>query len=158
MAKQNGRGNCKTLILTAILAWGFLMPALGQPSGKLISLDVRDVDIRKVLMGIADQAKINILLASKIQGTLTCRVTDVDPRELIDIIARTNGYTIEEHGRILLILNESTSGNRLHFEIIPLQNAKAADVAKIIQTLKLNKKAQVTHDERTNRLIVVYEE
>ncbi len=130
-------------------------PTVGAPD---VTLDVRDADLRHVFQNLALKAGINILVSPKVKGTVTCRIVNMDPRELILSIARTNGLVIEEHGNILLILAENPPGTRVRMEVIPLQNANAADVAKIIQNLKLDKRSRVTHDERTNRLIVVYEE
>ena len=108
-------------------------------------------------MSLAAKAKINLLLSPKVRGSLTCRVTDIEAKELIEFIAKCNGYIIEKHGNIFLVLAEESSGARVRFEIIPLMNANAAEVEKIIRNLKLDKRTKVTHDARTNRLIVVYE-
>jgi type II secretory pathway component GspD/PulD (secretin) len=123
-----------------------------------VTLDVRDADLRQVFQNLALKAGINILISPKVKGTVTCRIVDMDPVELIYYLARTNGLILERHGNILLVLAENPPGTRTRMEIIPLQNANAAEVARIIQNLQLDKRARVTHDERTNRLIVVYEE
>ncbi|NLI75076.1 MAG: hypothetical protein GX442_01385 [Candidatus Riflebacteria bacterium] len=148
------------LLLAMSIAPGALPAASAQVTGDAsqVTLDVRDADLRQVFQLLANKAGINVLVSPKVKGSLTCRVVDMDPRELILFIARTNGLVIEDHGRILLILTDIPAGSRTRMEVIPLQNAKAADVAKMIETIKIDKRARVTHDERTNRLIVVYEE
>ena len=154
------------ILLSTLVMLGFLPIAAGyaqgissttvSPTGS-VSLDIRDGDLREVFLKLADQAKINLMVSPKVQGKVTFRVTDMDPVELIGFIARTNGLEIEKHGRILLIMaDDSAPPSRVRFEVIPLQNAKAAEVEKIIQNLKLDKRTTVTHDARTNRLIVVY--
>jgi type II secretory pathway component GspD/PulD (secretin) len=146
-----------TTVLMAIALF-LALSAAGAADQALISLDVRDADVREVLLNLAARAKLNVLLSPKIKGTITCRVQDMEPRELIEFIARTNGFVLEDRGRILLILGEQSIGNRVRFEVIPLMNASAQEVAKMIQTLKMDKSTRVTHDERTNRLIIVYDE
>jgi len=145
------------ILLVGLLLPGYL-PADQESASSSISLDVRDADLREVLLTLAARAKINILLSPKIRGTITCRVHDMEPRELIEFIVRTNGFVLEDRGRILLILGEQSTGDRIRFEVIPLMNASAQEVAKMIQTLKMDKRTRVTHDERTNRLIIVYDE
>jgi len=135
----------------------FLAVSVNGDEDTKIDLDVRDADLRQVLMSLAAKAKINLLLSPKVRGTLTCRVSDISAMELIEFIAKCNGYVIEKHGNILLVLGEQSPGSRVRFEIIPLMNANAAELEKIIQNLKLDKRTKVTHDARTNRLIVVYE-
>jgi|GEM_PF-5538909 len=151
----------KSIFLAVLIAAVFMTSGAlkihAQESDKPVDLDVRDADLRQVLQQLATKANINIILSPKVKGTITCRVKDVDPKELICFIARTNGLEIEDHGHVLLILTEDLPHTNVHFEIIPLQNANAADTAKMIQSLKLDKHAKVTHDARTNRLIVIYE-
>ena len=127
-------------------------------AGDPVSVDVRDEDIRKLLQFLADKGRINLIVSPKVRGTITLRVTDMEPRELIFFIARTNGMIIEDHGRILAVYADLPPAQNVRYEIIPLQNAKAEEVAKMIESLKIDKRTRVTHDERTNRLIVVHEE
>ena len=124
----------------------------------LVSVDFRDKDIRQVFQFLADKGNLNVLLSPKIRGNVTLRVTDMEPRELIFFLARTNGFIIEDNGNILAIYGDQPPTKSYRIEIISLQNAKAAEVAKMIEKLKIDKRTQVTHDERTNRLIVVHEE
>jgi protein transport protein HofQ len=141
------------LLFLVFAAW----PAFASDPDLPIDLDLRDADVRQVLMNIANKAKINLMLSPKVRGTITCRIKDMPARELIEFIVRTNGFQVEDHGRILLVLADDLPGRRTHVEVIPLQYADAAEVSKIITTLKLDKRARVTHDQRTNRLIVVWE-
>ena len=139
--------------LTAIASAG---EDLASDSSSLISMDVRDASLRDVFMKLALKTRMNVLVSPKVLGTVTFRVTDMDPKELISFLARANGLEIENHGRILLIMSELGQPTSVRMEIISLQNARAEEVAKMINTLKLDKRATVTHDTRTNRLIVVY--
>ncbi len=144
----------------------FVFPAVSgaqaqeQASGStLVTMDIRDGDLRETFLKLADRAKLNVLVSPKVRGNVTFRVTDMEPLELIQFLARANGLELEKHGSILLILaDDTTPPSRVRFEVIPLQNAKAEEVAKIIQNLKLDKHATVTHDSRTNRLLVIYPE
>jgi len=121
----------------------------------LVTMDVRDGDIRKVLMQLAQKGNINLLISPKISGTITFRVSEMDPLELIEFIVKANGLELEDHGRIKLVMGESVPGPNFRFEIISLQYAKAEEVQKMIEQLKLDKKTKVTHDTHGNRLIVI---
>lgn len=143
-----------TAFLLAFPASGLIAQSAPQKSPQ-ISIEVRDADLRTILMDLAKRANINLLLSPKIKGTITCRVTDMDPLELIVFIAKTNGLEYEDHGRIKILTVETPlDQGTLRFEIIPLQNASAEKVAKMIESLKLDKKTHVVHDEHGNRLIV----
>ncbi|MBF0499766.1 MAG: hypothetical protein HQM09_06520 [Candidatus Riflebacteria bacterium] len=130
----------------------------GDASNATPLLDVRDADLRQVLMDLAQRGHINLMISPKVSGRLSCRVTDMDTLELIQFIARANGLTYEDHGRIKLILAEEAQPTRVSFEIISLQNARAADVSQMIESLKLDKHTRVTHDVQGNRLIVIHDE
>ncbi|MFZ2959989.1 MAG: hypothetical protein WA705_24170 [Candidatus Ozemobacteraceae bacterium] len=129
-----------------------------QNSSPNVSLDVRDADLREIFTDLARKGQINLLLSPKIAGRLTCRVSDMDPLELIRFLARANGLSFEDHGSIKMILVEDAPPTHISFEIIPLQNAKAAEVSKMIESLKLDKRSHVTHDTEGNRLIIVRED
>jgi type II secretory pathway component GspD/PulD (secretin) len=142
-------------MILLVLLLAIALPAF---SSELIDLDVKDADIRQTLEKIARKASINIIVSPKVTGKLTCRVTKMDARELIEFIARTNGLEIEERGNIIAVIQGELPGKKPRVEVISLQNANSAEVAKIIQNIKRDKKVRVTHDERTNRLILVYDE
>lgn len=128
-----------------------------QNDHSVVTLEVRDADLRATLMELAGKAKINLLISPKVRGTLTCRVTDMDPFELLIFIARANGLEFEDHGRIKVIMaDEPVDQGNVTFEIIPLQNAKAEEVARMIESLRLDKNTHVVHDAHGNRLIVTH--
>lgn len=142
------------LILSLLVILVIPLPVLAET----VDLDVKDADLRQTLEKIARQASINIIVSPKVSGKITCLVNGMDAKELIYFIARTNGLEVEDHGRIMIVLAGKASSGKSRFKIIPLQNADSAEVARIIRTLKQDKSLRVTHDERTNRLIIIYDE
>jgi len=139
---------------------GMLFAADAPPqtqASSTVTIDVRDADLRAALMELAGKARINLLISPKVRGTLTCRVTDMDPLELLVFIARANGLEFEDHGRIKVIMvYEPVPQSNMTFEIITLQNANAEKVAKMIESLRLDKNTHVVHDAHGNRLIVTH--
>lgn len=148
----------RQILLKSVFVLALLIIFLPANASEMVSIDVKDADLRQTLEKIARQASINIIVSPKVTGKITCLVKNMDAKELILFIARTNGLEVEDHGRILAILAGKSTPTNVRFEVIPLQNANSAEVAKIIQTLQRDKNVTVTHDERTNRLIVVYGE
>lgn len=148
----------RQILLKSVFVLALLIFYLPANASEIVSIDVKDADLRQTLEKIARQASINIIVSPKVTGKITCLVKNMDAKELILFIARTNGLEVEDHGRILAILAGKSTPTNVRFEVIPLQNANSAEVAKIIQTLQRDKNVTVTHDERTNRLIVVYGE
>jgi type II secretory pathway component GspD/PulD (secretin) len=124
----------------------------------LIDLDVKDADIRETIEKIARKASINIIVSPKVKGKITCLVKQMDARELIVFIARANGFEVEDRGRIIVVMAGKSSGKQVRVEVISLQYGNSAEVSKIIQNIRRDKNVRITHDERTNRLILVYDE
>lgn len=135
-----------------------LMIGLPLSAGGLVDINVKDADIRETLEKIAREASINIIVSPKVSGKITCLIKQMDARELINFIARANGLVVEDHGRIIVVLAGQSISRNVRFEVISLQNANSAEVAKIIQTIRRDKNVNITHDERTNRLILQYYE
>lgn len=135
-----------------------LMIGLPLTAGRLVDINVKDADIRETLEKIAREASINIIVSPKVSGKITCLIKQMDARELINFIARANGLVVEDHGRIMVVLAGQSISRNVRFEVISLQNANSAEVAKIIQTIRRDKNVNITHDERTNRLILQYHE
>lgn len=145
-------------LLERILLFLFLAVFCTPVLAEIVDLDVKDADLRQTLEKIARKASINIIVSPKVSGKITCLVNGMEAKELILFIARANGLEVEDHGRILVVLAGKSQSGNTRFKIIPLQNANSAEVAKIIKTLKKDDSLRVTHDERTNRLIIVYDE
>jgi type II secretory pathway component GspD/PulD (secretin) len=127
-------------------------------ASRLVDLDVKDADLRQTLEKIARQASINIIVSPKVSGKITCLVNQMDARELIFFLARANGLEVEDNGPIIIVMVGKSASRKQRVEVISLQYASSAEVAKMIQSLRQDKSVSVTHDERTNRLILVYDE
>jgi type II secretory pathway component GspD/PulD (secretin) len=145
-----------TLKSAAVLV--LLLICLPIMASRLVDLDVKDADLRQTLEKIARQASINIIVSPKVSGKITCLVNQMDARELIFFLARANGLEVEDNGPIIIVMVGKSASRKQRVEVISLQYASSAEVAKMIQSLRQDKSVSVTHDERTNRLILVYDE
>ncbi|MGM0601440.1 MAG: secretin N-terminal domain-containing protein [Candidatus Rifleibacteriota bacterium] len=135
-----------------------LLICLPVMASQPVDLDVKDADLRQTLQKIARQASINLIVSPKVSGKITCLVNQMDARELIFFLARANGLVVEVRGKIIIVMPGKSESGQKRVEVISLQYADSAEVAKMIQTLKQDKSVTVTHDERTNRLILVYDD
>ncbi len=146
------------MTLKSAAALALLLICLPVMASQLVDLDVKDADLRQTLEKIARQASINIIVSPKVSGKITCLVNQMDARELIFFLARANGLEVEDNGRIIIVMAGKSASRKKRVEVISLQYASSAEVAKMIQSLRQDKSVSVTHDERTNRLILVYDE
>lgn len=117
-------------------------------SGKKISLDFQDIEVRRVLQLLADFTDINMVTADSVQGNITLRLKDVPWDQALDIILKTKNLDKRRNGNVIWIapVTELTKAEEeeakaiaqsvklapLQTEYIQLSYAKAADIEKLM--------------------------
>ncbi len=75
----------------------------GAPAGRVSEFQGDEIGL--VLRTLARQANMNVIVSAQIQGTLiTLRLTDKTPREVIEVIAESNGLLIEDRKGVTYIM------------------------------------------------------
>ena len=91
---------------------GILSPPFSQQhhrfTGKLISLDLRDVDIRDFFRLIHQISGLNIVVDSNVTGRITMVMDDVPWDQALSIALKDNGLSTELEGNVLRIAKVST--------------------------------------------------
>ena len=134
-----------------------------------ISLDLRDADLREVLMMLGTTASPNVVLHPAVQGKVSLTVHDARPDVLLDIVLNNYSLGREVQGNITRIAPLSVLADEyrqraateearltavpLETRIYVLNYAKAADVALITSKL-LSPRGVVIVDPRRNAIIV----
>ncbi len=72
--------------------------------GARIDLDVKGADLHDVFRLIADVAKVNIVVAGDVSGTVTVKLKDVPWDQALDVIARAKGLGVERDGNVISIV------------------------------------------------------
>lgn len=117
-------------------------------TGKKISLDFQDIEVRRVLQLLADFTGINMVAADTVQGNITLRLKDVPWDQALDIILKTKNLDKRRNGNVIWIapvaelikaeeeeakaIAQSVKLAPLQTEYIQLNYAKAADIEKLI--------------------------
>lgn len=70
---------------------------------ELISLDLKDADLRDVLRTFATLERINIAIDPEVRGSVTIRLHDVAWDQALDVILRSNGLGCVIDGNVLRI-------------------------------------------------------
>ncbi|MDM1243451.1 type IV pilus secretin PilQ [Acinetobacter indicus] len=126
----------------------FKPPAAQSYTGKKISLDFQDIEVRRVLQLLADFTGINMVAADTVQGNITLRLKDVPWDQALDIILKTKNLDKRRNGNVIWIapvaelikaeeeeakaIAQSVKLAPLQTEYIQLNYAKAADIEKLI--------------------------
>ncbi len=121
-------------------------------TGKKISLDFQDIEVRRVLQLLADFTGINMVAADSVQGNITLRLKDVPWDQALDIILKTKNLDKRRNGNVIWIapvselikaeeeeakaLAQSVKLAPIQTEYMQLSYAKVADIQKLITQTK----------------------
>jgi type IV pilus assembly protein PilQ len=138
-------------------------------TGRRITLDFHDIEVRNLLRLIADVSKRNIIVADDVTGKVTVSLRNVPWDQALDLILKTKGLDKEEMGNVIRIARYEEIAKEqearakaaearkplipLKVRLIPVNFARAADVAGRVKDV-LSDRGSVSTDERTNVLIV----
>ena len=143
-------------------------------SGEKLSLNFQDIDVRSVLQLIADFTNLNLVASDTVQGGITLRLQNVPWDQALDLVLKTNGLDKRMVGNVLLVAPAEEIAARerqelesqkqiaelapLRRELLQVNYAKAADIAKLFQSVtsaeaKVDERGSITVDERTNNII-----
>ncbi|MGW8464329.1 type IV pilus secretin PilQ [Pseudomonas sp. CLCA07] len=143
-------------------------------TGEKLSLNFQDIDVRSVLQLIADFTNLNLVASDTVQGGITLRLQNVPWDQALDLVLKTKGLDKRKIGNVLLVApaDEIAARERqelesqkqiaelapLRRELLQVNYAKAADIAKLFQSVtsaeaKDDERGSITVDERTNNII-----
>lgn len=143
-------------------------------SGEKLSLNFQDIDVRSVLQLIADFTSLNLVASDTVQGGITLRLQNVPWDQALDLVLKTKGLDKRKIGNVLLVApaDEIAARERqeleslkqiaelapLRRELLQVNYAKAADIAKLFQSVtsaesKIDERGSITVDDRTNNII-----
>ncbi len=138
-------------------------------SGEVLSIKLKDSDLRDVVLYLADFAGLNVVFDPDVRGTVTVNLQLVPWDQALDIILKQNkmGKTIE--GNILrvapvsVLTREEEELRRLKeskelsgpvvVKTITLSYSKAKDVQALLQS-KISDRGEIIVDDRTNTLLI----
>jgi type IV pilus assembly protein PilQ len=138
-------------------------------SGDIISLKIKDSDLKDVVLYLAEFAGLNVVFDPDVRGTVTVNLQDVPWDQTLDIILRQNkmGKTIEGNilriAPIAVLTREDEDQRKLQdtkelagpviVKTITLSYSKAKDVATLLKS-KMSNRGEMIVDERTNTLLL----
>ncbi|MHB8455469.1 MAG: type IV pilus secretin PilQ [Acidiferrobacterales bacterium] len=170
----------------------------GGYTGQKLSLNFQNIDVRAALQVIADFTGLNFVTSDSVKGNLTLRLKDVPWDQALDIILDAKNLAMERNGNVISVApaaeiaakqKASLEASKVQQELEPLVSeliqinySKAADIAKLLKSIKavnpagqqqspasgsvtyqklatesnslLSPRGQVTVDERTNSILI----
>lgn len=121
-------------------------------TGKKISLDFQDIEVRRVLQLLADFTDVNMVAADSVQGQITIRLKDVPWDQALDIILKSKNLDKRRNGNVIWIapvsellkaekeeadaIAQSVKLAPIQTDYIQLNYSKVEDVQKLITERK----------------------
>ncbi|HEU0005190.1 MAG TPA: secretin N-terminal domain-containing protein, partial [Terriglobia bacterium] len=147
------------------------VPAAQAPkySGELISLELKDADLKDFFRLIGEISGLNIVLDPDVKGTLTIFLNDVPWDQALDVVLKNNSLGKQLDGNVLRIASNATLeaeeaqrkrlsdarvlSAELQTETRVLSYAKAADLSLVLKKV-LSPRGDIIVDVRTNSMII----
>ncbi len=143
-------------------------------TGRRISLEFSDADIRKIFQLIAEVSNLNILVSDDVSGTISLKLVNVPWDQALDVIMENKGLAMQRDGNIVQIRPKSKiksldeeERDRIQAEvrkmdlktyIFDVNFANISDVKsqfEAISSKPYRSDVNVSSDARTNKVIVV---
>ncbi|MRR06098.1 MAG: type IV pilus secretin family protein [Deltaproteobacteria bacterium] len=138
-------------------------------TGKRVTLEFADADIRKIFQLIAEVSNYNILVGDDVTGTISIKLVNVPWDQALDVILDTKGLgmkrkdniiVIRPLGKITSLADEEIAAQKAYEKTLELQTkifdvnyASVSDLAGQFNTYK-SERGTISVDARTNRVIV----
>jgi type IV pilus assembly protein PilQ len=138
-------------------------------TGRKLSLDFKDADIKNILRLIAEVSNLNIIAGDEVTGKITMRLVDVPWDQALELILQSKSLGMSRIGNVVRIapiealkrevqseLEARRSKERLEdlvMELIPVNYATAKEIMPQVKSI-LSDRGDIKVDERTNTLII----
>ena len=144
-------------------------------TGKKLSLNFQNIDVRAVLQIIAETTGLNLVTSDSVQGTVTLRLVQVPWDQALQLVMDSKGLASRRSGNVLMVApaeelaererkelisrQENLDLAKLQSEFIQIKYAKASEIAAILNGEDsagglLSKRGRALVDERTNTLLL----
>lgn len=138
-------------------------------SGRKISLDFKDADIKNILRLIAEVSDLNIIAGEEVSGKITMRLVDVPWDQALDVILTARNLGMTRVGNVIRVAPQEALKRELQAELeakrakerledlstelIPVNYATAKEIMPQIKSV-LSDRGDIRVDDRTNTLII----
>ncbi|SHM35329.1 type IV pilus assembly protein PilQ [Vreelandella subglaciescola] len=178
MSSPSGR-TFSVVIEPVAKAAGSEQPTSGEVAartytGKRLSLNFQDIEVRSVLATLADFTGLNLVASDSVNGRVTLNLNDVPWDQALDLILQSQGLASRQQGNVVVVApaGELAALERQKLEarsqqetLAPLvtkffdvKYARAQDLAQLLRGEDgfglLTERGRVSIDQRTNTLLI----
>ncbi|WP_231037779.1 pilus assembly protein PilQ [Pectinatus frisingensis] len=138
----------KYMIITAFLLWLLPCPSFAM------SLRVSDADIRYIFTALAADGNINIILNDDVSGIVSANLTDITALDAIKLIAKSNGFSVEQTNNTLFIGKNHVLNNTLgSLHIFKLQHISPVFLTNTLKIFSYTANKSSTDNNKPDKTI-----
>lgn len=141
----------KAKIINTIVAI-ILFLAVSVPRADADSLDVVDADVRQVLTGIAAAGNLSLVLDDSVQGSISLKLADMPPEEMVRIISRSGGFDCIRQDGIIYVRGGRAGKALQSVRVNYIDLDRAAAMAELLLEGKAGRSDK---DDKEDELVVV---
>lgn len=126
--------------------------AVADDRGPVVSIELRDVELKDVLRAIGQEHRINIIIDETVTGKVTVSLRDVPLWDAIESILKGMGYTYVKEENIVRVIKVSED-EELVTHTVTVSYANPKEIMGIIKKV-MSKRGEVAADSRSNTIII----
>lgn len=116
------------------------------------SLELRELDLKDALRGLAAMAGINIMIQNEVNGTITLSFNNVYLEEAFNTLIKSQNLAFAWEGSILRIFTAASAP--VVSAVFNIQNTRAEDIKPMVDRFLTVTRGSSEVDTRTNSLVV----
>ncbi len=113
-----------TVLMILLCLWNF-------DRAQANSLDVVDGDLRQVLTAVAAAGNLNLVLDDSVQGSVSLKLSDMPPADMVRIISESSGFSCSSRGGIIYVGSRENGRQLQSVQVNYLDLDKAAAMAEL---------------------------
>jgi len=145
------------------------LPGKKVYTGRRVTLEFSDADVRKIFQLIAEVSHLNFLISDDVGGTISIKLVNVPWDQALRVILDAKGLDMVQEGNIVQIKPKgkiqtlaeeeraskkaAESGMEMHTEVFEVNYASVGDIAGHFDKLR-SERGTIDKDERTSKVVV----
>ncbi len=115
-----------------------------------MTLNVHDADLQSTIMLVARAGKLNISIDDSIEGNISLAVTNVEPKKILEIIAKTKNLNLVQDGEIFIMTSNFSGSALMESFLLPIKYGDAETLRKAV-IMSLDPEPERDFDYMTRR-------
>lgn len=109
-------------------AFFFMTPTFAEP----ITLSVHDADLRSTIILVGKSGNLNVLVDDSVKGNVSISVTDVEPENVLKIIAEIKNLRLLHESGVYILTAEQKPAESMQSYVLPIKFGDAATLRTAI--------------------------